>query len=226
MVVSVAMLPASTKAERAAAVTSVEPLVVGPGYYRPVISAGKAFPVARSNFLSIITINADWHAPRLRLIGGRWLLVGVHEGIDITGEQGTPILSMTPGTVEKVGWLFYSGNRVGIRGADGRYYFYAHLSSIGAGIVPGASVQAGQMLGRLGNTGYGPPNQRDEFPPHLHFGIEAGGAWVDPYATLVRLYDATVTADERAQRHLDTLAAEGRRGAWKRAAAALFAVYP
>ena len=31
-------------------------LVASPGYYRPVISGGKAFPVARSNFLSIIRI--------------------------------------------------------------------------------------------------------------------------------------------------------------------------
>jgi murein DD-endopeptidase MepM/ murein hydrolase activator NlpD len=208
------------------ATTAGRALVAAPGYYRAVISRGKAFPVARSNFLSILRINADWHAPRLRLIGTRWLLVGVHEGIDITGEEGTPILSMTRGSVEKVGWTFYSGTRVGIRGIDGRYYFYAHLSSIAPGLVYGASVVAGQMVGRLGNTGYGPPNHRDEFPPHLHFGIEAGSTWVDPYATLFRLYGATVSADERAQRHLDRLAAEGRRGAWKRAASALFQDYP
>ena len=201
-------------------------MVAAPGYYRPVISGGKAFPVARSNFLSIIRINSDWHAPRLRLIGGRWLLVGVHEGIDITGEEGTPILSMTPGSVENVGWTFYSGTRVGVRGVDGRYYFYAHLSSVARGIVSGARVVAGQILGRLGNTGYGPPNHRDEFPPHLHFGIEAGNTWVDPYATLVRLYDATVAADELAQRRLDALASKGRQAAWKRAAGALFQVYP
>jgi len=199
--------------------------VSGPGYYRPVISGGKAFPVARSNFLSIIRINSDWHDPRLRLIGGRWLLVGVHEGIDITGERGTPILSMTSGSVENVGWTFYSGTRVGIRGVDGRYYFYAHLSSIADGIVPGAPVAAGQMVGRLGNTGYGPPDHRDAFPPHLHFGIEAGTAWVDPYATLVQLYEATVAFDQRAQRHLDALASRGDEVRWKRASRDLIQVY-
>ncbi len=222
-----ALARAGTSAPREILATSpfATPLVPQPEYYRPVIVGGKAFPVARSNYLSIIFVNQDWHDPRFRLINGTWQLVGVHEGIDITGEPGTPILSMTPGSVENLGWTFYSGTRVGIRGTDGRYYFYAHLSAIASGMVPGASVVAGQLLGRLGNTGYGAPGTRDQFPPHLHFGIEAGLEWVDPYGTLVSLYQAMVTADDRAQRGLDRLAAGGRRSAWKRAVSRLYLSY-
>jgi murein DD-endopeptidase MepM/ murein hydrolase activator NlpD len=197
-------------------------LVAPPAYYRPIVLHGKAFPLARSNFVSLIQIMADWHAPRLRLVNGQWLLVGVHEGIDISAERGTPVVAMAAGTVENVGWTFYSGTRVGVRGSDGRYYFYAHLSEVNDEILSGAPVEAGQLLGRVGNTGYGPPGHRDEFPPHLHFGIEAGNEWVDPYGLLVDLYAASVGADRRRQTALDELAAGGRRSSWERLAAALY----
>jgi murein DD-endopeptidase MepM/ murein hydrolase activator NlpD len=205
--------PSPLEAHPAAAIVQV------PAYYRPVIAFGKTFPLARSNYLSYMEFPDSWHAPRLRLVNGRWLLIGVHEGIDIIAERGTPILSMEPGVVENVGWTFYSGTRVGVRGADGRYYFYAHLSKVQAGIVVGASVGAGTVLGLVGNTGYGPPGHRDEFPPHLHFGIEVGAQWVDPYPTLVLLYAATIRTTDRWQANLDRLARDGKADAWNRAAA-------
>jgi len=200
-------------------------LVAPSGYYRPVIAGGKVFPVARSNFFDLVEFPNNWHAPRLRLVGGKWLLIGVHEGIDITAERGTPVLSMTPGVVENTGWTFYSGTRIGVRGTDGRYYFYAHLAEIARGIVPGARVSAGDYLGRVGNTGYGAdPGHRDEFAPHLHFGIQAAndGPWVDPFRTLVSLYSATVRADQKAQGMVDRLAASSNRAAWERVVAHLY----
>lgn len=185
-------------------------------YWKPVVVGGKTFPIARSNFYSFIEFTNNWHAVRLRLVDGKWEPVGVHEGIDITAESGTPILSMTSGTVEAVGWTFYSGTRVGVRGADGRYYFYAHLSAVATGIAPGSRVRVGQMLGRVGNTGYGEdPGHRDEFPPHLHFGIEEGSEWVSPYPTLVQLYRAATARAARDLATLDALAARGQRSAWR-----------
>jgi murein DD-endopeptidase MepM/ murein hydrolase activator NlpD len=201
-----------------AAAISAEDLAFRPAYFRPVIVDEKAFPVARSNFLSLLEVPNNWHAPRLRLIDGVWKLIGLHEGIDISAERGTPVLSMTPGVVENAGWSFYSGTRVGIRGDDGRYYLYAHLSEVAAGIDPGARVLAGSLLGLIGNTGYGPPGHRDEFPPHLHFGILAGSEWVNPYPTLIALYRETVRMTDQGQAALDELAATGSRGAWERSA--------
>ena len=52
-----------------------------------------------------------------------------------------------------------------------------------------------------------PPGHRDEFPPHLHFGIEVGAQWVNPYPTLVSLYAATVGSTDQWQAELDRLAA-------------------
>jgi murein DD-endopeptidase MepM/ murein hydrolase activator NlpD len=199
---------------------------VGPAtFYRPVITGGKAFPVARSNFLDLVEFPNSWHDPRMRLVNGKWLLVGVHEGIDITAERGTPVLSMLAGVVERVGWTFYCGTRVGVRGTDGRYYLYCHLAQVAPGISPGARVSAGTYLGRVGNTGYGTePGHRDEFAPHLHFGIQAAndGPWVNPYFTLRALYSATVRADQDAQAAVDRLARSGNRSAWGRAVDRLY----
>lgn len=198
------------------------PMTFRPAYFRPVIADGKAFPVARSNYLSLLELPNNWHAPRLRLIDGRWKLVGVHEGIDIAAEQGTPVVSMTPGVVESAGWTFYSGTRVGVLGSDGRYYLYAHLSDVAVGVTAGARVNAGSLLGLIGNTGYGPAGHRDEFPPHLHFGILAGSDWVNPYPTLASLYAETVRATDQGQAALDELAAKGKERAWERAAEDLY----
>jgi murein DD-endopeptidase MepM/ murein hydrolase activator NlpD len=201
-------------------------LVPRPAYYEPVVTEGFTFPVARSNWLSVIQFDEDWHEPRFRLIGGRWQLVGVHEGNDILAEEGTPVLSATAGTVEAVGWTFYSGTRVGVRGADGRYYFYAHLSSVAPGIRVGAVVQPGTVLGRVGNTGYGDPGTEDRFPPHLHFGIEGSGGWVNPYPLVRDAYRRAVRATTRGERRLAELARAERAGPWRRVAEALYAEWP
>jgi murein DD-endopeptidase MepM/ murein hydrolase activator NlpD len=199
---------------------------VGPtAYYRPVITRGKAFPVARSNYFGILEFPNSWHDPRMRLVNGKWLLVGVHEGIDITAERGTPVVSMIAGAVERVGWTFYCGSRVGVRGTDGRYYLYCHLAQVAPGIAPGVRVSSGTYLGRVGNTGYGSePGHRDEFAPHLHFGIEApnDGPWVNPYFLLRALYSATVRADQDGQAAVDRLARSGNRSAWARAVDRLY----
>jgi murein DD-endopeptidase MepM/ murein hydrolase activator NlpD len=184
-----------------------------PSYYRPVILDGMTFPVARSNWLSVIELAPDWHDPRFRLIDGRWQLVGVHEGNDIVAEEGTPVVSASAGTIEAVGWTFYSGTRVGVRGADGNYYFYAHLSRVARAIRVGVAVEAGDVLGLVGNTGYGPPGHQDEFPPHLHFGIEAPGGWEDPYPLVLRLYRASVRTTTRGESQLAALGRAGEAGA-------------
>ena len=194
-----------------------EPLVPPPIYYRPVVVDGFTFPVARSNWLSVLELDNDWHDPRFRLINGEWQLVGVHEGNDIMAEEGTPILSASAGRVEAVGWTFYSGTRVGIRGPDGTYYFYAHMSAVAPAIRVGAAVEPGDVLGAVGNTGYGEePGHEDEFPPHLHFGMEGPGGWVNPYPLVRRLYLASVKATERLEARLSEAALAGDHEAFQR----------
>ena len=158
-------------------------------YLAPVKHRGATFPLARSHWYSVINFSNDWHAPRMRLIGGRWRQVGVHEGTDIFAEPGTPVLAVVPGVVERVGWTFYSGWRVGIRDSQGRYWFYAHLDGPPT-LAVGQRVEAGWEVGGVGNTGYGNvPGHKNEFTYHLHLGIQrADGVWVNPYPTVKRLY--------------------------------------
>lgn len=197
-------------------------LVPPPSYYRPVLDDGFTFPVARSNWLSVIEMEEDWHDPRFRLIDGEWQLVGVHEGNDIVAEEGTPIVSMGPGTVEAVGWTFYSGTRVGVRGTDGKYYFYAHMSRVEDGIRVGVPVEAGTVLGAVGNTGYGDPGHEDEFPPHLHVGIEGPGGWENPFPLMRRLYQASVRATTQGEQRLAEAGLAGDSGRFDRLAERLY----
>ncbi|MGH2729515.1 MAG: M23 family metallopeptidase [Actinomycetota bacterium] len=174
--------------------SSARPPQSSPGYFAPVARDGLVFPVARSNWFSVINFANDWHAPRMRFIDGRWQLVGLHEGNDIFAEPGTPIRAVIGGRVEAVGWTFYSGWRVGIRGTDGRYWFYGHVRSFAPGITVGTRVAAGDTIATVGNTGYGvEPGHADEFTYHVHIGIqEADGTWVNPYPLMKDLYREAV----------------------------------
>ncbi|MPZ69089.1 MAG: peptidoglycan DD-metalloendopeptidase family protein [Actinobacteria bacterium] len=171
--------------------------IIPAGYRPPVKVDGVVFPVARADWLSVINFTDDWHAPRMRLVGKRWVQSGIHEGTDILAEPGTPIRAMTAGEVENLGWLFYSGWRVGIRGDDGSYYFYAHMTEFAPGLSTGDEVSAGETIGFVGNTGYGTKEgHHDEFIYHLHVGIqEPDGRWINPFPLLEDLYREAVETD-------------------------------
>lgn len=101
-----------------------------------------------------------------------------HEGCDIMADNNKPgyfpIFSVCEGIVENIGWLKLGGYRIGIRSPGGMYYYYAHLDSYAEGISQGARVEAGTLLGFMGDSGYGEEGTRGQFPVHLHFGIYAG----------------------------------------------------
>ncbi len=97
-----------------------------------------------------------------------------HEGTDIMAsknERGLyPIISMTDGVVDKIGWLDKGGYRIGILAPSGAYFYYAHLESY-ANLNIGDEVRAGDILGFMGDSGYGPEGTTGKFAVHLHLGI-------------------------------------------------------
>lgn len=97
-----------------------------------------------------------------------------HEGTDImagVNQRGLyPIVSMTDGIVSKKGWLKKGGYRIGIQSPSGAYFYYAHLESY-ADLNEGDEVRAGDILGFMGDSGYGPEGTRGQFAVHLHLGI-------------------------------------------------------
>jgi murein DD-endopeptidase MepM/ murein hydrolase activator NlpD len=100
-----------------------------------------------------------------------------HLGHDLMGSVGTPVIAIESGYVEALGWNQYGGWRIGIRSFDNkRYYYYAHLRKdhpYVTDLKEGDIVNAGQVIGYLGMTGYSAKeNVNNIKTPHLHFGIQ------------------------------------------------------
>lgn len=100
-----------------------------------------------------------------------------HLGNDLMGSLGTPIVAVEGGVVEAMGWNRYGGWRIGIRSFDSRrYYYYAHLQKdhpFADGLQVGDMVQAGDLIGFMGRTGYSDrENVNNIETVHLHFGVE------------------------------------------------------
>ncbi|MDK2919623.1 MAG: peptidoglycan LD-endopeptidase LytH [Candidatus Petromonas sp.] len=126
-----------------------------------------------------------------------------HEGNDIMADKGTPIVSMTDGKVTKMEWNDYGGWRIGITTDKGTYFYYAHLDRYEDGIKEGDKVKAGDVIGYVGDTGYGPPVTTGKFDPHLHLQIgikldenDEEYTWINPYNIVKFLDDFRVTLGE------------------------------
>lgn len=127
-----------------------------------------------------------------------------HLGHDMMGALGTPVVAVEGGVVEAMGWNRYGGWRIGIRSFDSkRYYYYAHLQKdkpFAPGLAEGDIVQAGDLLGFMGRTGYSDrENVNNIETVHLHFGMQLvfdesqkecnSEIWIDVY-DIVRLLES------------------------------------
>lgn len=167
--------------------------------YEIVFSDLRCFPVPLSTNDSTpdITFENDWMDPRT------YGESRGHEGCDMMGDEMAagfyPVVSITDGTVEKVGWLEKGGYRIGIRAPGGAYFYYAHLANYSDEWEIGENVHAGELLGFMGDTGYGPEGQTGQFPVHLHLGIYVnsdghGDQAVNPYWVLQYLLQFRTSA--------------------------------
>jgi murein DD-endopeptidase MepM/ murein hydrolase activator NlpD len=121
-----------------------------------------------------------------------------HRGNDLFAPKLRPLVAARSGTVT---WLRTdaagtAGNGVGITDADGWRYLYLHVNDdspgsddganpatwrFGPGIELGAEVEAGQLIGYLGDSG-----NAESTPPHLHFELRTPyGFDIDPFPSLV-----------------------------------------
>src|SRR2546430_1955955 len=96
--------------------------------------------------------------------------IGWHHGDDIFAPLGAPLLAVASGTVFSVGWNKIGGNRLWLRDGQGNLFYYAHLSAFTPLAVNGNKVNAGDVLGFVGNTG-----DAQGTPTHLHFEIHPVG---------------------------------------------------
>ncbi len=97
----------------------------------------------------------------------------MHTGVDWSAPRGTPIIAAGNGVVEKAGWNKGGyGKQTIIRHPNGYVSSYSHQTRIAKGIVPGARVKQGQVIGYVGSTGL-------STGPHLHYELIVNGTKVD-----------------------------------------------
>ena len=114
----------------------------------------------------------------MRTSSGGW-----HHGDDIFAPLGAPVLACASGMVFSVGWNAIGGNRLWLRDGQGNLFYYAHLSAFTPLAINGNKVNAGDVLGFVGNTG-----DAQGTPSHLHFEIH-------PVGLLGLGYDGVVNPD-------------------------------
>ena len=163
-------------------------------YYRAILSDLRYFPVPCMEEADI-SFGNSWND--LRTYGGN----RTHEGTDIMASNNIrgyfPVISITDGVVEKKGWLEQGGYRIGVRSETGGYFYYAHLYSYAPGLEVGDPVIAGQLLGFMGDSGYGNEGTIGQFAVHLHLGIyvnQTNEMSVNPYWILKILEKNRISA--------------------------------
>lgn len=97
----------------------------------------------------------------------------MHNGVDMSAPQGTPIYAAKSGRVSVAKWSNSAGYYVSINHGDGFSSIYMHMTHFI--VSAGQYVNAGQVIGYVGNTGLSKG-------AHLHFGISYNGKYVNPMA--------------------------------------------
>lgn len=94
-----------------------------------------------------------------------------HKGIDIGASTGTKIIAAASGTVVTATYSVSAGNYIMISHGGGLYTVYMHCSKLLVSV--GQTVSRGDNIALVGSTGY-------STGPHLHFGVNVSGEYVDP----------------------------------------------
>lgn len=138
---------------------------------------------------------ASGPAPVVRSSGGMFCPVGgatsfidswgypraghTHQGVDMMGSYGTPLVAITSGTITYAAYDGSGGNMIFLSGDDGHQYWYMHNQE---NLVTSGHVSAGQQIATLGDTGNAAGT------PHLHFEYHpGGGAAINPYPLVASL---------------------------------------
>ena len=129
-------------------------------------SAGQSTPIISSQ-----SGPSDWMWPTRGTIIQRFSKTNLQNGIQITGESGTPIHAASKGTVVYSGTGLIGYGRIIIVKHNQRFLsVYAHNSRVV--VNEGDSVEQGQKIAEMGST--------DTDRVKLHFEIRRDGSPVDP----------------------------------------------
>lgn len=101
--------------------------------------------------------------------GSRW--GRMHEGVDLAGSYGSPVLVTADGVVAKAGWSDGYGYMVEVRHEFGVITRYAHMSAVK--VKAGQRVSRGDAVGAMGNSGRSTGT-------HLHYEVRVNGNSINP----------------------------------------------
>lgn len=122
-----------------------------------------------------------------------------HKGTDLLAPKMTEVYSIADGVVSYVGTNNLSGRNVRIDHVDGWESVYVHLNNdnigtddgrapwnltVAEGVEEGAEVEAGQLIGWVGDSG-----NAERTTPHTHFELRINGRAIDAYQLLVEAYE-------------------------------------
>jgi murein DD-endopeptidase MepM/ murein hydrolase activator NlpD len=142
------------RAQQASAASSFDP-AAGQLLAAPTYSGGYVFPVGGGP--GVVSASHTHHD---------------YPAVDIAAPLGSPLYALANAVVLRA-WNA-PDPRCGIgftlRAFDGRVWTYCHLSVLDSGVVPGATLTAGQPVGLVGATG-------DASGPHLHLQLQPPTEW-------------------------------------------------
>lgn len=128
-----------------------------------------------------------------------------HQGNDLMAPKGTEVYAIADGVVVWIRDRGTAGRYVAIEHADGWESWYMHLNNdtpgtddgaapleLGVAVEVGEEVEAGQLIGWVGDSG-----NAEGSSPHTHFELHRNGRAIDPYLHLIDAF----------QRALEELAA-------------------
>jgi murein DD-endopeptidase MepM/ murein hydrolase activator NlpD len=151
-----------------------------------IVIHGFVFPVGDPH-----TFGDSFGAPRM--MGSQY--EHAHQGTDIMAPFGTPLMACERGIITEMGTDVLGGTKLWLKGESGTYYYYAHLSAFAEGLQDGDVVEAGDVVGLVGDTGNAKGGA-----PHLHFEIHPdGGPAVNPYPLLKVVDELREQAKARAR---------------------------
>lgn len=164
---------------------SVLALVVG---LPMAVVAEDTFPIVFPHDPTVTELTNSWGAPRS---GHR------HQGNDLMAPKMTEVMAIADGVVVMVRDRGSAGRYVVIEHGDGWESWYMHLNddtpgsddeaapmSLGVAVDEGDQVEAGQLIGWVGDSG-----NAEGSSPHTHFELHRYGRPIDPYPYLAPAYD-------------------------------------
>ncbi|MEX1005350.1 MAG: M23 family metallopeptidase [Acidimicrobiia bacterium] len=130
----------------------------------------------------------------------------VHIGNDLHAPKGSPVYAIAPGVVTRMAISGRAGAYLGVDHGSDWASWYMHLdnddpgtdngrggfeTAFAAGISEGSFVDAGQLIGFVGDSG-----NAEHTVPHTHFELHRNGRAIDPYLLLTQAHERALLAIE------------------------------